>query len=77
MPQPIAYHEYIHSEAWKARKAEAIRKAGYRCEKCKSIAKLQVHHTAYIRLGCELDSDLEVVCEKCHKKIHGINADKP
>jgi 5-methylcytosine-specific restriction endonuclease McrA len=66
------YQDYIRSEAWKARKAEAIHKAGYKCSKCGNIGKLECHHNAYNRLGAELDSDLLVVCEKCHKKIHNL-----
>jgi phage terminase large subunit GpA-like protein len=70
------YHEYIHSEAWRARAAEMIRKAGYRCHQCGNIGKLQCHHFSYARLGAELDSDLLVVCEKCHKKIHNLKGDE-
>jgi hypothetical protein len=28
---------------------------------------LQLHHLTYDRLGCELDSDLKVVCVVCHE----------
>ena len=66
------YHEYIHSELWRSRAAEAICKAGYRCQQCGSIARLQVHHNAYNRLGAELDSDLGVLCDSCHKKLHNL-----
>jgi len=68
----INYHEYIHSEIWRARASEMIRKGGYRCQQCGNIGKLEVHHNAYNRLGAELDSDLLVVCKKCHEKIHKI-----
>ena len=66
------YIEYIHSGVWKARSAEAIRKTKYLCQKCGNIGRLQAHHLNYERLGAELDTDLLVVCEKCHKEIHGI-----
>ena len=72
MNQPIDYIEYIHSELWRSRASEMIRKAGYRCQQCGSIGRLQVHHNAYNRLGAELDSDLLVVCEKCHKNLHNL-----
>jgi 5-methylcytosine-specific restriction endonuclease McrA len=70
----VDYQTYIHSEAWKARKAEAIRKAGYKCSvpDCKAYNRLECHHLTYQRLGNELDSDLLVLCEKCHKKIHNL-----
>jgi len=66
------YIEYIHSEAWRSRAAEAIRKAGYKCSKCGNIGKLECHHNAYNRLGAELDSDLDVLCDSCHKQIHNL-----
>jgi len=31
---------------------------------------LNVHHNTYKRRGHELGSDLLVLCQKCHKKIH-------
>jgi 5-methylcytosine-specific restriction endonuclease McrA len=63
------YNEYLHSEWWLCRKADAIRRAGYRCQKCGSIARLQVHHVSYLRLGNERDEDLMVLCAKCHEEL--------
>jgi len=31
---------------------------------------LQVHHKSYQRLGAELDTDLEVLCQSCHEGHH-------
>jgi len=66
----INYHEYIHSEIWRARASEMIRKGGYKCSKCGNIGHLQCHHTRYTNLGNEKEGDLLVLCEACHKKIH-------
>ena len=38
------------------------------CERCFLITdKLELHHKHYDTLGNEQDSDLEVLCEACHK----------
>ena len=72
MFQPIDYQTYLASGHWQARKAEAIRKAGYRCQYpgCKAYNVLDVHHLTYQRLGCELDSDIIVLCREHHQAIH-------
>jgi 5-methylcytosine-specific restriction endonuclease McrA len=64
------YFEYIHSELWKSRSAECIRKAKYRCEECGNIGKLVTHHKNYQRLGNELPEDLQVLCPACHSQRH-------
>ena len=61
------YQAYLHSGVWKARSAEAIRKAKYRCAQCGNIGRLQCHHLTYTRLGNELSSDIVVLCDKCHR----------
>jgi ssDNA-binding Zn-finger/Zn-ribbon topoisomerase 1 len=68
----IAYKEYLHSDYWLSLKAQAIRNAGYRCEQCGSMVKLNVHHGSYERLGNEQPEDLQVLCHKCHKAKHGV-----
>jgi len=32
--------------------------------------KLHVHHLTYDNLGRELDDDLIVLCNDCHKQVH-------
>lgn len=66
----LDYHEYINSPEWKerARKAKAI--SGYRCQVCNVQGddhSLHAHHRTYDRLGKELDSDITVLCYKCHE----------
>lgn len=69
----INYHEYIQSDAWKARAEEAKNRAGFRCQLCSVsgfLLPLNAHHNNYKRLGNELDSDITVLCQPCHEKIH-------
>ncbi|HSZ58656.1 MAG TPA: HNH endonuclease signature motif containing protein [Tepidisphaeraceae bacterium] len=67
------YKEYLSSEDWAELRAEAIERAGGECERCGSTENLQVHHRTYRRLGQERLSDLECVCDECHREIHGVD----
>lgn len=69
--QEVDYGEYINSPEWKAKAQEAKKRAGYKCQLCNGTKRLDVHHRTYERLGHELDSDLTVLCHKCHSKHHG------
>lgn len=60
---------------WKHRRNREISKQPY-CSKCKTEYPLQLHHKVYHRghLYWEyLDHELEVLCKKCHTKIHKEN----
>lgn len=65
------YDDYIKSEPWKQKSEKAKERAGYRCQCCYSDKNIQTHHRTYERLGNELDTDLTVLCDECHSKIHG------
>jgi 5-methylcytosine-specific restriction endonuclease McrA len=71
------YREYLASDRWRERRAEALKTAGYRCSRCGKYASasagagLQVHHLTYAHLGQELPEDLQVVCTACHRAVHG------
>src|SRR5580765_3800863 len=62
----VEYRLYMRSFAWKMRRINKLKAAGHRCENCSEPYGLQVHHLTYARLGCELDSDLVVLCRWCH-----------
>lgn len=70
----VPYKEYLLSDWWRFRKAQAIRDAGYKC-KCGSMNRLEVHHRSYARLGNEGKEDLVVLCKKCHEKRHNAGDD--
>lgn len=85
------YHGvYLKSEHWKATRARAIELAGKKCSRCRKSAgalldvpgvrfgvciHLEVHHRTYERLWFERDSDLEVLCQLCHRYQHGTESD--
>lgn len=72
VPDKATWKKYLRSKAWRDRRMEAIEKAGFRCHACGrrewDTSKLQVHHLSYDRLGREEDEDLEVWCERCHRR---------
>jgi 5-methylcytosine-specific restriction endonuclease McrA len=60
------YRTYLLTRAWQVKRAGALHRAGYRCERCFAKYGLEVHHTTYERLGAERHEDLEVLCKRCH-----------
>lgn len=66
------YLSYLDSKEWADIKIDIRQNKGNKCEICSSTNKLHVHHKTYKRLFKEEYSDLMLVCENCHNKIHGI-----
>jgi hypothetical protein len=63
-----SYPDYVKSEFWRQIRARALKRAKHRCERCRSMRRLQVHHRAYdlaTLAGTNIDS-LTVLCRKCH-----------
>jgi len=70
--KPSTYDLYIKSPEWRLKRTEALSYYGKKCNECNRTHDLHVHHKTYERLGNELMLDLEVLCEECHYKRHGI-----
>lgn len=66
----MTYADYLSTRHWRETRIRALRRAGFRCERCDRKA-LQVHHLTYERLGRESPLDLEVLCKPCHALHHG------
>lgn len=66
------YSEYLQSKHWLDLRAAKLHEVNDRCQKCKRRSKLQVHHFTYERIGHELLSDLQVLCERCHENAHNL-----
>ena len=65
------YQAYIASPRWRLKRLQALTRAEHKCEHCGASrwsARLEVHHKTYERFRCEQPLDLEVLCERCHKK---------
>jgi hypothetical protein len=88
--QKEEYCHYLQSTAWQATRERRLQAAGHQCEfrpeigwthdpvygeRCEATVSLDVHHKDYSRLGCEEDSDLEVLCRLDHLVRHVVNTD--
>lgn len=62
------YEKHLRSARWKNMRNDFFRLRGRRCEHCGSTCNLELHHKTYDRLGCELTTDLEILCLDCHYK---------
>jgi len=65
-----SYGEYLWSDHWRKLRTRILASAKGRCQRCGTIAALQVHHTTYDNLGHEHVDDLIAVCRECHDVIH-------
>jgi len=68
-PKYELYRAYLNTPEWKAIRMEIISIRGC-CERCKSTYRLEVHHKSYRNLFNESPSDLELLCNTCHKTEH-------
>jgi hypothetical protein len=67
----LRYRQYIASDAWKTKRRERLELDGHECTNCDATTYLEVHHLTYERLGNELMSDLQTLCQTCHARLHG------
>ena len=79
----LNYLYFLNTSYWHTIADYLKKKAKYKCKKChkkftkKTRNMLNVHHKDYENHGAEhikfmQDTDLIVVCSKCHKKLHNI-----
>lgn len=67
------YEEQLKSAKWKELAAQVKKRDGYKCTKCGSRKKLQVHHKIYVegRKAWEYNADyLQTLCDECHVRVH-------
>lgn len=67
--EPIDYHAYIESPAWRMVAEAAKERAGHKCQTCnapRNTTTLDAHHRTYERLGNEAPEDITVLCRDCH-----------
>ena len=77
------YRDYLKSDHWRQVRAEALSRAGYRCQfrylmlfRCPECERLEVHHKNYKRLGEERAADLKVLCEGHHDMVTAASRKK-
>ena len=75
----MPYDQYLQTPYWRAVSAW-MRAKFKKCEHpgCNVPSwRCQVHHLTYERRGCELQTDLQVLCERHHKKVHRVLRNAP
>lgn len=65
------YQAYLCSREWSVVKQKVLERSGGRCERCKVNPHESTHHLTYARKYNERPEDLQGICNKCHKFIHG------
>jgi 5-methylcytosine-specific restriction endonuclease McrA len=65
----VSYEAFLQSGLWRRLRQETLVQASWRCSRCGTKKKLQVHHTHYQDLTSS--SGLRVLCEHCHGRLHG------
>ncbi len=69
------YAAYLRTPHWQRTRRAALRRAGYACQDCSAQGEwdqpLETHHLTYKRLGREKPRDLRVLCDDCHREVHG------
>ena len=63
-----AYVAYLRSPQWRVLRLGALKRAGWRCERCPETQGLSVHHLHYRTFKRERLSDVQVLCRDCHKQ---------
>ncbi|MCP4363526.1 MAG: hypothetical protein GY796_36470 [Chloroflexi bacterium] len=65
------YRRHLKSDKWQKTRLRILRRDGFKCTKCRSRDRLQVHHLTYERVGNEDDDDLITLCDDDHAAVHG------
>lgn len=73
----MSYKDFLKTTYWLIISRIVKEKHRYRCSKCDSSSKLNVHHVSYEDHGLEhikevRDKCLICLCAHCHRKIHKI-----
>jgi hypothetical protein len=71
----MSYRELLRDVRWQKLRLEALSAAEWKCQSCGGNDFLNVHHRKYVdgRKPWEYSlTELKVLCEKCHQKIHGL-----
>jgi hypothetical protein len=61
---------YLKSDHWKELRELALSIHGRKCAKCPARKPLHVHHLRYKNIFDVTVTDLQILCEACHKNEH-------
>jgi len=66
------YREYLNHPRFLEIRAEVFKRAGGRCERCKTRRPTEPHHLRYPPWGeFDVPQNIIAVCHPCHCELHG------
>ena len=65
------YSDYLKSEDWHTKRGIKY-SSGKGCAICSSKDNLNIHHLNYRNLTDVSQSDLRILCRRCHKLAHNL-----
>jgi 5-methylcytosine-specific restriction endonuclease McrA len=71
----MRYQDYLKSDDWQRKRVEKLtRDSGTRrrCAICGSEKNLHIHHLNYMNLFNAKQSDLRILCKRCHFLAHDL-----
>jgi len=71
------YTDYLQSDAWRAKRTQALKRDKGLCQGCLDRPATQVHHLTYAHVGAELLFELISICDDCHERAHRIRGTAP
>lgn len=68
----IVYEAYLKTNEWKNKRMQKAEQQNYKCEICGKtvLSGYHIHHKTYKNFMNESLSDLQFLCEDCHKEVH-------
>lgn len=70
-----SYRDYLNSSNWRIKRTQKLSRKGgnkRRCAVCANVNNLDVHHLAYRDLYSVNQSDLRILCRRCHDMAHEL-----
>ena len=64
------YTDYLRTDAWRAKRAQALKRDSNLCQGCRERPATQVHHLSHAHVGDELLFELVSICDVCHERAH-------
>lgn len=71
----VGYENYMNTKHWSIIRSSIITENS-KCVACGSGSSLQLHHRHYKNIGKETAIDFEILCSRCHGRIHYLKKAK-
>lgn len=71
----VGYENYMKTNHWIQIRSSIINQSS-KCTACGSTEKLHLHHRHYKNIGNETIADFEILCKRCHNRIHYLKREK-